>query len=439
MIYTFYEILLLLFLVTSLVIKIPVRILNIISLLCLSLLILNPTYGLVDITTFETLIKIFCYFLGIIFVNINNSKWLDNSNVLILCITLASMVIISCSNLLCLYLTLELQSLSVFILIARKREIISRVEASLKYFILSSISSGLFLLGSSLVFLNAGTYDITVLSLDIYFIEKSLILVSLLFKLAASPFHFWSPDVYQGSDNKALLVLGTLPKISILGVLLTLIPNSKLLLLATILSLIIGCVGAINQTKLKRLIAYSSIVGMGFILLGINIYTFEGLQAGVLYLLIYLLTFIGIIIIADKVIQERSTLIELSNFLGSNAILLGSFSLLVLSLAGIPPLGGFLAKWFIVSTAINNEFWLTSILSIICAMVAGVYYLRLVKISYFQHDKLFLVWRKVLLNKSSDSDFYGVTTGMVVYFVLFFLLSPHILQETLHFSLLSIF
>ncbi|YP_009421328.1 NADH dehydrogenase subunit 2 (mitochondrion) [Rhopilema esculentum] len=364
---------------------------------------------------------------------------MDNSNVLILCITLASMVIVSCSNLLCLYLTLELQSLSVFILIARKREIVSRIEASLKYFILSSISSGLFLLGSSLVFLNAGTYDITVLSLDAYFIEKSLILVSLLFKLAASPFHFWSPDVYQGSDNKALLVLGTLPKISILGVLLLLIPNSKLLLLATILSLIIGCVGAINQTKLKRLMAYSSIVGMGFILMGVSVYTFEGLEAGILYLLIYLLTFAGIIIIADKTIEEKSTIVELSNFLGSNVVLLGSFSLLVLSLAGIPPLGGFLAKWFIISTAINNEFLITSILSIICAMVAGVYYLRLVKISYFQHDKLFLVWRKVLLKKSFGSDFYGVTTGIIVYFVLFFLLSPHILQETLHFGVLSIF
>nr|YP_009421315.1 NADH dehydrogenase subunit 2 [Nemopilema nomurai]ASR75158.1 NADH dehydrogenase subunit 2 [Nemopilema nomurai] len=358
---------------------------------------------------------------------------------LILCITLASMIIISSSNLLCLYLALELQSLSIFILIARKKEIISRVESSLKYFVLSSISSGLFLLGSSILFLNGGSYEITIFSSDLYFVEKSLILVSLLFKLAVSPFHFWLPDVYQGSDNKALIVLGTLPKISILGMLILLAPNNKLVLIGTILSLIIGSIGAINQIKIKRLLAYSSIVGMGFVLLAINLYTFEGIEAGIIYMLIYLITFTGIIIIIDSTIQEKSNIIEMSNLLGYNGVILGSISVLILSLAGIPPLGGFLAKWFVIANAINNEFLISSIISIICAMVAGVYYLRLVKISYFQHDRLFLVWKKILLKEPQNSYFYGITLGMIIYIILFFLVSPQIIQEIVHFGLLEIF
>lgn len=292
---------------------------------------------------------------------------------------------------LALYLCIELQSLSIFILIAQEREMTSRVEASLKYFVLSSISSGLLLLGSSLLFVHSGSCEISLLVIQGYTPEKILILVSLLFKLAASPFHFWSPDVYQGSSNNSLLLLGTLPKISILGVFMVLFPGNKLILGTTILSLVIGCVGAINQSKLKRLLAYSSIVGMGFIMLGINIGSYQGMEAGTIYMVIYMISFASILIIIDKSIGEKSTLGELSNLLANNLVLLGTFAILMLSVAGIPPLGGFLSKWLVLTSAITTEFILSSIISILCAIVAGVYYMRLIKIGYFQEERSFLI------------------------------------------------
>lgn len=267
----------------------------------------------------------------------------------------------------------------------------SRVEASLKYFVLSSISSGLLLLGSSLLFVHSGSCEISLLVIQGYTPEKILILVSLLFKLAASPFHFWSPDVYQGSSNNSLLLLGTLPKISILGVFMVLFPGNKLILGTTILSLVIGCVGAINQSKLKRLLAYSSIVGMGFIMLGINIGSYQGMEAGTIYMVIYMISFASILIIIDKSIGEKSTLGELSNLLANNLVLLGTFAILMLSVAGIPPLGGFLSKWLVLTSAITTEFILSSIISILCAIVAGVYYMRLIKIGYFQEERSFLI------------------------------------------------
>nr|AET13223.1 NADH dehydrogenase subunit 2 [Rhizostoma pulmo] len=439
MIYTSYEVFILTVLVGSLVVNIPVKLFNLVNLIFISILLVNFNLIGQDLTVWETLIKVICLIMGVIFINNNNSKSFTSSSILVLCVTLASMVMVSSTNLLTLYLALELQSLSVFILISRKREIITRVEASLKYFVLSSISSGLFLLGSSLIFVRTGSSELFAVYSSPYNLEKTLIVVSLLFKLAASPFHFWSPDVYQGSDNKALMVLGILPKISVFGIFVILLPNVKLLIGSTILSLVVGSVGAINQTDTKRLLAYSSVVAMGFILLGVSISTYEGVQAGFTYMVIYLLSFLGIILILENVTKENSKLIELSNLVGRKAPILGAFSILVLSIAGIPPLGGFLAKWFVLSSAIGSEFILSAILSIVCAMVAGVYYLRLIKISYFQQDKSFLIWRKILLKEPSIPYHQGAIIGMIVYSILFFLVSPQTINGVIHFGVLSTF
>nr|QCU46371.1 NADH dehydrogenase subunit 2 [Stomolophus sp. CG-2019] len=439
MTYNSYEVLIIIVLTISLVVKVPVRLFNIISLICLTILFANFDLITYDITVWESIIKILCVIIGIVIINIDRSNVLDNSNVLMLCIILASMVMISTTNLLALYLCVELQSLSIFILIARRREIITKIEASLKYFVLSSISSGLFLLGSSIIFLKTGGCELSSITSNLFNSEKSLIIVALLFKLAASPFHFWSPDVYQGSDNKALAVLGTLPKISIFGIFMLLLPNAKLLLLATTLSLITGSIGAINQVKIKRLLAYSGILAMGFILLGMNSSTYGGLESSLTYIIIYIVTFLGIILITEYVIKEKSTIIEFSNFLGSNAPIIGAFVIFLFSMAGVPPLGGFLAKWFVISSAMNSNFLLLSILSIICAMIAGVYYLRLVKIAYFQQDKLFLIWRKIILKDRNVSYSHGIVLGTILYSISFFLISPQIVQELIHFGVLSTF
>nr|YP_010317609.1 NADH dehydrogenase subunit 2 [Catostylus townsendi]UNB15553.1 NADH dehydrogenase subunit 2 [Catostylus townsendi] len=439
MIYTFYEILLLVVLILSLVIKIPLNYFNRIFILILITLFVfySPVNSVV--TEWEYFVKLSCLIIGVACINFKPQFVVTSTEILIMCVILASMVMVSCTNLLGLYLCLELQSLSVFILLARKRQNIDKVEASLKYFVLSSISSGLYLLGASLMFMNTGSCDYIPLSYTGYSIEKSLLIVALLFKLAASPFHFWAPDVYQGSDNKALIVLGTLPKISIFGIFIILFPINKLVMIATILSLLVGAIGAINQANFKRLLAYSSILGMGFVLFGLNTMCYQGLEGGLIYLIIYLVTFLAIIIVSEIIIKENSLIIELSSFLSYNKILLSLFTLLIFSLAGIPPLGGFIAKWFVISSAITQGFIISSILSIICAMVAGVYYLRLIKISYFEYDKSFLMWKKVLLGKEDIFYVPSVALGCIVYFITFLLLSPQVIYEITHYSAISIF
>lgn len=254
------------------------------------------------------------------------------------------MMMVSSQNLLELYLCLELQSLAIFILIARNRDDLRGVEASLKYFVLSSISSGVFLLGSSLIFINTGSCDLLILESNAFTLEKSLIVIALMFKLAASPFHFWAPDVYQGTDNRILCVLGVLPKISVFGILLLISPNNKLVLISAIISVIIGALGAINQSNFKRLLAYSSILGIGFIFLGLAVNTTYSLSASYIYIVIYLITFLGVIMLSDLVSKEKDLISEFSSLIFPNKVLLPVFSLLLLSLAGIPPLGGFLAK-----------------------------------------------------------------------------------------------
>ena len=171
-------------------------------------------------------------------------------------------------------------------------------------------------------------------------VEGVLVLIALLFKLAASPFHFWTPDVYQGSDNRSLLVLGVLPKISVFSILVYMYPHNKLILIATVLSLLIGCVGAINQSILKRLLGYSSILAIGFALLSFSLGTFKGYEGSIIYLVIYLITFCAIIIAFRHITNENTLIVELSNFLTSNKSVTMIFALCILSMAGIPPLGG---------------------------------------------------------------------------------------------------
>ena len=439
MIYNYYEILLLITLIASLVLKISKKLFNMIIFLGIILLLVVVGPANEDVLNWESIIKIFCIAVGIIVINFNKSKILNSSNVLTLCVVLASTLLLSSTSLLALYLCIELQSLSIFVLIAQEKEFAFRIEASLKYFVLSSISSGLFLLGSSLLFIHSGNCEVATLVDQHYTPEKILILVSLLFKLAASPFHFWSPDVYQGSNNSTLLLLGTLPKISILGIFIILFSGNKLLLIATILSLIVGCIGAINQSRIKRLLAYSSIVGMGFILLGINVGSYQGIEAGTIYIFIYMISFISILITISKSINEKPTLGELSNLLGDNLILLSTFGVLMLSVAGIPPLGGFLSKWLVLTTAITTEFIFSSVVSILCAIIAGVYYVRLVKVGYFQEDKAFLIWKKILLGNNAMELIQASVLGISIYFVLFILVCPGILWKPIHYGVLTIF
>nr|WOE91053.1 NADH dehydrogenase subunit 2 [Acromitus sp. 2 MKL-2023] len=439
MTFNLFEGILLIILIISLVIKIPIITFNRGVIILLLISIIAGDFLQLEGSGWELLIKILCLLFGWIFINFTSNREISSTEILILCVVLASSLMVSTSNFLGLYLCLELQSLSVFILIGRKRNSLTAVEASLKYFVLSSISSGLFLLGSALVFTKTGSCDFIPLSTGGFVLEKTLISVALLFKLAASPFHFWVPDVYQGSDNRSLLIIGILPKISVIGVFVFIFPNNKLLLFATLLSLVVGCIGAINQSHLKRLLGYSSILGIGFVLLGFSLNTFKGYESGLIYLVLYLTTFCAIILMFWSFNKQNVLIIELCNILINNKTIGLIFVLCILSMAGIPPLGGFFAKWLVLSASINEDLILICVLSILCAMIAGVYYLRLVKTIYFEQSRSFLIWQRILSPKHKTYYSIDITLGVTSYLLLIILLFPQIITEITHFSIISLF
>ena len=439
MAFNLFEGILLIILIISLVIKIPLVTFNrgVIILLLISIIIHDFLH--LENLGWELLIKISCLLFGWVFINFTSNKEISSTEILILCVVLASSLMVSTSNFLGLYLCLELQSLSIFILIGRKRNNLRSVEASLKYFVLSSISSGLFLLGSTLIFAKTGSCDFIPLSTGGFVLEKSLVSIALLFKLAASPFHFWIPDVYQGSDNRSLLVIGILPKLSVIGVFVFIFPSNKLLLFATLLSLIVGCIGAINQSELKRLLGYSSILGIGFVLLGFSLSTFKGYESSFIYLVLYLITFCAIVSMLWFPNKQNVLIVELCNVLTNNKVIGLIFIICILSMAGIPPLGGFFAKWLVLSASINEDLILICVLGILCAMVAGVYYLRLVKVIYFEQSKSFLIWQRILSPKNKVHYSIDIVLGLTSYLLLIILLFPQIVTEITHFGIISLF
>nr|WOE91068.1 NADH dehydrogenase subunit 2 [Cassiopea sp. MKL-2023] len=438
MAYNFYETILLVVLTLSLVLKIPINVFNKLFFVGTLIFLILADFNAINLLEWQGFIKVLCIIFGLIIINLGNSHVLSSSHALIFCVIVASSIMVSTNNLLALYICLELQSLSIFILIARKKSKLNKIEASLKYFVLSSISTGLYLLGASIVFVNLGTCDYSNIIDQSNSLEKSLIIVALLFKLGASPFHFWIPDVYQGSDNKALLILTTLPKISVFGILVLLFPNNTLILISAVMSLIIGSLGAINQSYLNRLLAYSGIMAIGFVLLGLGLETVKGVEGSCTYLIIYTITFLLLIVGSNSIFNENVLIAEFSNVLSQSKILTIILALSILSMAGIPPLGGFLAKWVVISSAISSGFILLSVLSVTCAVVAGAYYLRLVKIIYFQQDKHFLLWRKILLpNKIGINNI--IALGMISYLIVFILIFPQAISQIIYWVSISVF
>ena len=434
--YFYFEFLIGILLLISLLIYIPPTIIN----LTLPLVLLPIFFNIINIdyNNWELLLKLTIIVIGIFIYNSIPLKSIKNIGVLVLSIILASLLIISSNNFLAIYINIELQSLALFILIANKRNYINKVEAALKYFVLSSISSGLFLIGSAIFFCTFGTCSINDFSTDTISIGKVLVVIAFLFKLGAAPFHIWTPDVYQGCDNNSLLILGTLPKISILSILVVLVPNTKLILFSAVVSLLIGCIGAINQTNIKKLLAYSGIINIGFVLVGLSTNSFIGIESSIVYLIIYSFTFLGLLLIIN-IFLLNDNIVEFSKFFGIGGIVLLTLTIFMFSFAGIPPFAGFFIKWLILSNAISYNFIFTSIVSILTAIIAGVYYVRIVKISYFQQDKSYYLWKEALLGYRRVGHVEGVILGLIMFLTISIMLTPHIVTELAHLSALSMF
>lgn len=367
-----------------------------------------------------------------------------NNSVLLLFVLIGSILLISCEHLLLIYLALELQTFSLFVLIAKNRNSMLSTEAGLKYFILGAISSGIFLLGVSIIYgisLSMSLKDIAFINQDnfILVVAQSLILIALLFKLTAVPFHMWAPDVYEGASTEIVALIATVPKISVLIVLMNLNFSSDLVLLAAIFSMIFGTLGALNQNKIKRLVAYSGISHMGFILLGIALFNIYGQEASFVYLLIYLFMIIATFSIILVSPMKNYLLIELSGVIKNNKTVGLTWAILLLSIGGIPPLAGFISKWLLLWTSLNNAFYVGSLVGIICSMVAGAYYLRIVKIVYFQKSSNFIVWENLLNTEISITESLSIILGVSIYMVLFLIINPNPWILFSHWGVISLF
>ena len=325
--------------------------------------------------------------------------------ILILSATLGMMIMISSYDLIVFYMGLELQSLSLYVLVSFNRDSRRSTEAGLKYFVLSALSSGLLLYGCSLIygFSNSTNFDLIAQNID-QFNTGSIfgivfILVGLAFKVSAVPFHMWAPDVYEGSPTSVTAFFAIVPKVAALTVFIrflyvpfiNLVDQWQMIIIfISLASMILGAVAAIGQTNLKRLMAYSAIGHMGYALAGLATGSNEGIQSTVIYLSIYLLMNLGIfscIFMMKRKDIFYEDIQDLSGLSKNHPIISVCLLVLLFSLAGIPPLAGFFAKFYVFMAVIKVEMYTLAIIGLITTVISAFYYLRIIKIIYFDDPK----------------------------------------------------
>ena len=361
-----------------------------------------------SIDALSTFMKFLVLISGIL-VMLSSSKYLKISKifkieypVLLLSSILGMMIMISSNDLIVFYMGLELQSLALYVLASFNRDNQLSSESGLKYFVLSALSSGLLLYGCSLIYGYSGSTNFLVISQNIREVQYGLtlgivfILVGLAFKISAVPFHMWAPDVYQGSPTSVTVFFAILPKIAAITVFIRFlyIPFINLMdqwqtiiIFLSIASMVFGAVAAIGQKNLKRLMAYSSISHMGFALAGISVGTNEGIQSSIIYISIYILmnlSFFSCLFMLRKDDKYFENIDDLAGLSKNHPLLSLSLLIVLFSLAGIPPLAGFFAKFYIFLSVIEKEMYFLAIIGLLSTVVAAFYYLRIIKTIYFE-------------------------------------------------------
>ena len=325
--------------------------------------------------------------------------------ILILSSVLGMMVMISSNDLMVFYIGLELQSLALYVLATFNRDQLKSSEAGLKYFVLSALSSGLLLYGCSLIYGFSGSTNFDVISNQLnstnYVLTFGIvfILVGLAFKISAVPFHMWAPDVYEGSPTSVTLFFTMVPKIAALTVFirflyvpfLNLIDQWQMIIIfLSIASMLFGAIAAIGQTNIKRLIAYSSISHIGYTLAGLATGSNEGIQSSIVYITIYVimnLAFFSCLLMLKRNNQYYEDIDDLSGLSKNHPLLSLSLLVILFSLAGIPPLAGFFAKFYIFTAVLEQSMYFLAIVGLLSTVIAAFYYLRIIKIIYFDKEK----------------------------------------------------
>jgi len=374
--------------------------------------------------------------------------------VLMLIGTLSMLLMISSYDLLSFYVTVELQSLCFYVLAASKRQSEFSVEAGLKYFFLGAFSSGILLFGTSLIYGFSGSTNFGDIGLlfgsDMSWTNTELgsqhgilvgivcVSIGLLFKLSAAPFHMWSPDVYEGSPTAITAYFSILPKIAILSIcirfLIETVGNGvawqDFILLSSIGSMLIGSLAALSQNKIKRILAFSSIGHVGYILMGMCCSTIEGLQSVCIYVVLYICMticiFTVVLCLQKKPLEGSSTqstsiryIHDLSILSKTNPLLALTLTLCLFSMAGVPPLAGFCSKFYLFFAAIASSLYIPAFIAIGTSCISCFYYIRLIKIMYFE---------KPVVNEWIDYDIIdkqkAIVLGVTLFILVFFFAYP---------------
>jgi NADH-quinone oxidoreductase subunit N len=358
--------------------------------------------------------------------------------ILILFATAGMMMMISANDMIAVYIGIELQSLSLYVMAAFRRDAIKSTEAGLKYFVLGALSSGMLLYGMSLIYGFTGSTNFTKIAFALDAMHEQgvqvglifglvFMLAGLAFKISAVPFHMWTPDVYEGAPTPVTAFFASAPKIAAIALLTRVVfaafPSSseqwqQIMAFLAITSVLLGAFAAIGQTNIKRLMAYSSIGHVGFVLIGLAAATPEGVRGMMLYMVIYLAMTIGVFAVILSMRRSEGMVEDIGQLAGlsrTSPVMAFLLAMLMFSLAGIPPLAGFFAKWFVFVAAIKEGLYVLAVIGVLASVVGAFYYIRIIKIMYFDEPAEQFI---------SMSGVQKLMLGLSGAFVILFWMSP---------------
>ncbi|MBD1172137.1 NADH-quinone oxidoreductase subunit NuoN [Pelagibacterales bacterium SAG-MED05] len=352
--------------------------------------------------------------------------------IIILLSILGMFFMVSSNDLILFYLGLELQSLSLYILASIDRDNLRSSESGIKYFVLSALSSGLLLYGCSLLYGFTGSTNFDLIANELNkenigaLFAMVFILVGLAFKVSAVPFHMWTPDVYEGAPTSITNYFAVVPKVAGLALLIKfmLVPFSNILLewqtiliFISIASMILGAVAAIVQKNIKRLLAYSSIGHIGYALAGVATGEVSGYESSIIYISIYVIMNIGAfscLYLLKKDGQYKENISDLSGISKKHPLLSISFLIILFSMAGVPPLGGFFAKFYIFTAVIEKEMYFLAITGLLTTVISAFYYLKIIKTIYFEDSAITL---EKVKNKSAQVSIFLSCSILLTFFL----------------------
>jgi len=352
--------------------------------------------------------------------------------IIILLSILGMFFMVSSNDLILFYLGLELQSLSLYILASIDRDNLRSTESGIKYFVLSALSSGLLLYGCSLLYGFTGSTNFEVIANQLNkentgaVFAMVFILVGLAFKVSAVPFHMWTPDVYEGAPTSITSYFAVVPKVAGLALLIKFmfVPFSNILLewqtiiiFISIASMILGAVAAMVQKNFKRLLAYSSIGHIGYALAGVATGAISGYQSAIVYISIYVIMNIGAfscLYLLKKDEQYKENISDLSGISKKHPLLAISLLIILFSLAGVPPLGGFFAKFYVFVAVLEKEMYALAIIGLLTTVMSAFYYLKIIKTIYFDDSISSFESTK---NRSAQVSVFASCTILITFFL----------------------